>query len=404
MLDGDTLGQLGGRTMADIQTIFDWLVDGAPGAPSPSHMIARLGPDLVLAGVPIDRVESFVRTLHPHIVGRTFVWAPGRVIEVLENSYAYLQSPAFLHSPAAAVFRTGQALRRQLADPACPRDFTLLDDLRAEGFTDYLAAPITFISGQVHAITFATRRASGFSEAHVAALLRILQPLSRMAEIFALSRTAVTLLNTYVGRNAGERIMAGHIQRGDTDTLHAVIWFSDLRGFTALAGTMAPGALIHVLNDLFECQVSAIERHRGEVLKFMGDGLLAIFPIDAAESAPGALCDAALAAAQEAFAAVSALNEARSARGEGLIRLGLALHLGDVAYGNVGSAGRLDFTCIGEAVNFAARLEGLTSRLDRKVVLSEAFARVTTRPLTAAGTFELKGVAEPQPIFVPDGF
>jgi adenylate cyclase len=177
-----------------IEGLFDWLVDGAPGAPSPPAVVGRLGPELVTAGVPLSRVEAFVRTLHPHIVGRSFVWEPGRPVEVLENSYADLQSSGFLSSPAAAVFRTGEAVRRRLLDPRAPRDFPALDRLAAEGVTDYLAAPLTFLSGQVHAITFATRAPAGFADEHVVAVLRLLRPLSRVAEIFALARTAANLL------------------------------------------------------------------------------------------------------------------------------------------------------------------------------------------------------------------
>jgi adenylate cyclase len=387
----------------DLSRLFDWLVDGAPGAPTPAHVVGRVAPELVAAGIPIDRVEAFVRTLHPHIVGRTFVWTPATAVEVLENSYAYLQSPDFLSSPAAAVFRTGAAVRRRLLDPGTPRDFALLDRLAAEGVTDYLAAPLTFIGGEVHAITFATRAPGGFTDAQIAAVLHLMRPLSRVAEIFALSRTAANLLNTYVGHNAGERIMAGHIRRGDTDTLRAVLWFSDLRGFTAMSGALAPMAMIRVLNDLFECQVAAIERRSGEVLKFMGDGLLAIFPLEGTTRSPGEVCDDALDAADEAFAALHALNGVRVDKAEAPIRFGLALHVGDVSYGNIGGAGRLDFTCIGPAVNLASRLEGLTSRLDRQVVLSAAFAGLTARAVEPLGSFELKGVAEPVEVFAPTG-
>ncbi len=388
--------------MTDVRELFEWLVEGAAGAPTPAHVVARVGPDLVEAGVPLDRVEAFVRTLHPHIVGRSFLWTPASGVEVRENSYAYLNSPAFAASPAAEVCRTGQYVHRRLGVPGAAASASL-EELAREGFTDYLAAPLVFLSGQTHAIAFATRAAEGFAPEHVAAIRRIMAPLARIAEIFALSRTATNLLNTYVGRNAGERILAGHIQRGDTDTIRAVIWFSDLRGFTSLAGAVEPNALIRVLNDLFECQVTAIERHGGEVLKFMGDGLLAIFPIEEGGRSLGALCDAALDAAADAFRALDELNAARAVKAEQPIRFGLAFHLGDVAYGNIGGAGRLDFTCIGPAVNLASRLEGLTSRLDRGLLMSEEFARLASKSVEPVGTFELKGVAEPQRVYALSG-
>jgi adenylate cyclase len=368
----------------DVRPIFEWLVDGAPGARTPVELIARLCPDLVRAGVPIDRGEAFVRTLHPHIVGRSFVWTAEGGVEVRENSYAYLRSPAFLESPVAEVFDTGRTVRARL-----------------EGYSDYVAMPVRFLSGQVHAMIFATRAPGGFRDEHLAAVESIVRPLSRIAEIFALARTAANLLDAYVGHNAGERILAGHIQRGDTDSLQAVLWFSDLRDFTSMSAALGPGDTIRVLNDLFDCQVPAIEEEGGEVLKFMGDGLLAIFPFGDADRPPGRLCDAALAAAGRAFEALARRNQRRAAAGEPSIRFGLALHVGEVAYGNIGGSGRLDFTCIGAAVNLAARLEGLTGRLELPIVVSADFARLSSRPMRSLGVFELKGVAEPTEVYAP---
>jgi adenylate cyclase len=370
----------------DVARIFDWLVDGAPGTSTPMDVISKMAPELVAAGVAIDRLEAFVRTLHPHIVGRSFVWEPGKAVLVRENKYAYLQSPEFLESPVAEVFKTGIGVRRQ--GDAVP------EDLRADGFVDYYAGPLRFMNGTNHAIAFASR--SAFSAEALAAIDSILRPLSRVAEILALSRTAANLLNTYVGHNAGERILAGNIQRGDTSSISAVLWFSDLRDFTALSADLGPAGIIRVLNELFDCQVPAIERHGGEVLKFIGDGLLAIFPLAGKDA--GVVCDGALAASDEAFAALAGVNQTR----ERPIRFGLALHVGDVAYGNIGGSSRLDFTCIGPAVNLAARLEGLTSKLGKPVVTSSDFARLTSRKLTSLGTFELKGVVEATEAFAVD--
>ncbi len=387
--------------MRDTRRIFDWLVDGAPGASLPAHVVGRLGEELVSAGVPVQRIAAFVRTLHPQFMGRRFVWTVGKAVVVDEAPFATLDSPIYLRSPVAAVFRTGQPLRRRIADPGSPRDFPILDEFAAEGVTDYLVGPLPFLSGEVHAVTFATKAPAGFTDEDVAAQLDLLRPLARVGEIFALRRTAVNFLNTYVGRNAGERILAGKIQRGDIDRIRAVIWCSDLRGFTRLAGVMDPTALIGMLNRLFDCQVPAIERRGGEVLKFIGDGLLAIFPIETGARAAAEQCAAALEAADEAFAQLAALNGERDERGLDPIRFGLALHIGEIAYGNIGGAGRLDFTCIGPAVNLATRLEGLTARLGRPVVLSSDFVRIGTCAASPIGEFELKGVTEPQPVFAP---
>ena len=217
-------------------------------------------------------------------------------------------------------------------------------------------------------------------------------PLARVAEIRGLRRMASNLLDTYVGHDAGERILAGHIRRGDIEEIHAAIWLSDMRGFTALADRQPPRVLIDLLNRYFDCQVPVILDHGAEVLKFMGDGLLAIFAIAGDETE---VCKRALAAARQAQANVADL--AKSAM-QGL-RFGLALHIGDVLYGNIGSGNRLDFTCIGPAVNFAARIEKLTSQVGREILASGEFARHCRGQFTALGEFSLPGFSAAQQVF-----
>jgi adenylate cyclase len=221
-------------------------------------------------------------------------------------------------------------------------------------------------------------------------------PLSRLAEAHALRRTATNLLDTYVGREAGARILAGQIRRGFTETIRAAIWLSDMRGFTSLADSIEPARLIELLNRYFDCQIPAILRHGGEVLKLMGDGLLAIFPLNEGTE-PTGVCRAALAAAAEMREAVAVLEDwPRSVDGP---RYGLALHLGELLYGNIGAGNRLDFTCIGPGVNLAARLEGLANRLGRATVLSAAFARHCSAEVTSLGEFALAGFREPVAVY-----
>lgn len=386
--------------MTDVSSICQWLIDGAPGTDGPAAVVGRMCEDLVHAGVPVERVGAFIRTLHPHIMGRRFLWTPGQPVRVSEAPYSVLRTQDFKTSPFAAVITTGQTFRRRFAEhPPAPTD-NVLGPLAADGFTDYVAVPLKFMSGELHAITYATRAVDGFSDEHVTALHRVAVPLSRLAEILALRRMAANLLNTYVGHDAGERILAGKIQLGDIETIQAVIWFSDLRGFTALSGSVEPNALIHTLNEVFDCQVTAIQQHGGEVLKFMGDGLLAIFPTETATNR-SEVCNRALDAANDAFKALEATNLKRVERGDKAVQFGLALHIGEVAYGNIGGANRLDFTCIGTAVNLAARLEGLTGQLKRDIVVSSAFASQTSRPMETIGSFSLKGVTTPVVVLAP---
>jgi adenylate cyclase len=389
------------ESMPSVRHIHDWLVAGAPGVVGPAAVVGRVSDDALAAGIPVHRVAAYVRTLHPHIMGRQFIWQPGAPVRVREAPYEVMSRDEFIKSPFQLVARTREPHRVRIAELPAPREAPILDDLAAEGFVDYFAAPLPFLSGETHAITFATKAPGGFRDEDIEAILSLIPPLARVAEILALSRTAASLLDAYVGRGAGEQILAGKIQRGDFDTIRAVIWCSDLRGFTELAGRVEPVRVIRFLNDLFDSQVTAIDRRGGEVLKFIGDGLLAIFPIDETDRPAARQCDAALDATADALGALKNLNDANVPRGDPALRFGLALHVGDVAYGNIGGKARLDFTCIGPAVNLASRLEGLTSRLGRPVVASEAFAGLTTRPMKDVGSFELKGVAGAQRVFAP---
>lgn len=378
--------------MIQIGPLYEWLVDGAPGAAGSPEVLQRVGDDLAAAGVRLFRIAAFVRTLHPSVMGRRFVWQRGAgEVEVIAPPHAILSTKEYVDSPVHVVTTTGRELRCRL-DVDTPFEFEILEQQRRAGLTDYLCLPLPFLSGEIHAVAYSTDAPGGFSDDELAALRAVTRPLARVAEILALRRTASALLSAYVGREAGERILRGQILRGDTESIRCVIWFSDLRGFTSLSGSARPDEIILVLNRVFDCQVPAVERHGGEVLKFMGDGMLAIFPIDD-KRPPAAVCGEALAASTEAFAALDALNGERAAAAEPPLAFGVSLHLGDVAYGNIGGAARLDFTAIGPAVNLASRIEGLTGRLGKRLLVSDAFARATTAPLRPVGTFELKGVA-----------
>ena len=277
-------------------------------------------------------------------MGRRFLWKPEAGVEITDAPYDFLATDTFQKSPLPAVIRTGRAIRRRLADPDCPRDFVILAELAAGGVTDYLIDPLDFSDGQVHAVAWTTTRADGFADDDLAALAAIRAPLARLVEIYALRRVMATLLSTYAARGAGQRILQGRIRRGDIERIRAVLLVSDLRGFTTLSDRLPGEQVIALLNGYFDGLVPAIEGHGGEVLKFIGDGLLAIFPVAAD---PAAACAAALAAAEAARAALAEGNAVRLEAGEAELRNGMALHLGEVLYGNVGSAARLDFTTIG---------------------------------------------------------
>jgi len=383
-------------TLDGITPIVDWLIDGARSAATPDAVLAELCERVVASGIPVWRAALFVRTLHPEIMGRRLEWRAGAGVTIGEASFGVFDSASFRDSPVARVYETVRPLRLRLdGDEASA--FPHIDELRAEGGTDYLAFPVMFSNGEIHVGTWATRRRGGFTDRHLAALERLTAPLSRVAEIHALRRTAANLLDTYVGRDAGVRILNGQIRRGFSETIEAVIWLSDMRGFTTLADSMPPAALMALLNRYFDCQVPVILGHGGEVLKFMGDGLLAIFPLAGRD--PEAVCGAALKAADEMRGAVAAMEGWPSLGAAAAPRHGLALHIGELLYGNIGAANRLDFTSIGPAVNLAARLEALAARLGRTTLVSAEFAQHCGARLAPLGEFALAGFRTPRPVY-----
>jgi len=292
---------------SDIQKIVAWLIDGARSSASPADMMAETCNRLVEAGLPLWRVGVFIRTLHPDIFGCNLVWKPGAEVEVGTVDFHILDSPESQQSPLAIVFQQGLEVRGRIEDPDSKR-FPFLDDMRAEGVTDYVALPLHFIDGSIHASSWTTKRPGGFSEVDIDTLRAVVTPLARIIEIISLRRTASMLLDTYVGNRAGERIMGGQIRRGHAETMNAAIWLSDLRGFTALSDRLPAETVVDILNLYFDCQVSSIRAHGGEVLKFMGDGLLAVFPIDEYVGDAQQVCSRVLEAARESRAGVEALH------------------------------------------------------------------------------------------------
>ncbi len=382
----------------DTGAVAAWLVDGARSASRSEDVLTELCDRLTACGLPLWRVAVYVNTLHPQILARRFLWRPGGAADVAEAPFAMTADEAFRASPITRIRTTGETIRRRLADPDCPIDYPFLRDMREEQVTDYLATPLAFTNGEIHAASFTTRQAGGFTDAQIAGIETIIPPLSRVAEVRALRRTAISLLDAYVGHDAGERILAGRIRRGDTEAIRAVIWLSDMRGFTTLADRVPPQTLIEVLNRFYDCLVPPIEAEGGEVLKFMGDGLLAIFRI-AGDAEVGGACARALRAARQARANIASLAADSDAATQARLRFGLALHVGEALYGNIGGGARLDFTCIGPAVNLAARIENLAGKLGRVIVGSSAFARHLPQEFVTLGAFELAGFRNAETVF-----
>jgi adenylate cyclase len=378
----------------NVQPIIDWLLGTAGSTPrSPEDALRLLCRELVASGISLYRVGVFVRTLHPNVAGRAFFWRADRdAVEVDSADHTWFGTEDHLKSPIHAVWTTNAETRRRLADPACPMDYPVLADLLAEGATDYLAVPLRFLSGEVHVASFATRRPGGFSAAELGALRTILPYFTRVVEIYGHIRKARNILDAYLGPNAGAKVLAGQIQRGDAQDIDAVIWFCDLRDSTLLADSMSRHDFLRLLNDYFECVLGPVLERQGEVLRFIGDAALAIFPVD---GRPAEACAKALAAAKEALLRMNNLNKNRNPP----LRCGIGLHLGQLTYGNVGTPTRIEFTVVGAAANEAARIESLSKTLKVDLLVSERVAQALPGPWRSLGSHTLRGVGDKMELF-----
>lgn len=382
--------------------IVDWLLNEGRFRDTAASMLAGYAERLMTAGIPLDRLNLAVQVIHPLEFTRVYYWTrdSGHTEEVA-RPYGTQDTGFFLDSPVAPIFDGGPAIRRRLDDPGRPPDFPILEELAADGYVDYTVRPLLFSDGRAMAITFATRFAAGFSESDLMLVDATLPALAPLVELAHRGMLARTLLDTYVGHRAGERILAGDIRRGLGESLDAAIWFSDLRGFTAWSQNIPRDALLAMLNSHFDTIIGPIQAQGGEVLKFMGDGVLAIFP--AGDSGGmNAACAAALTATRNACHDIAKLNATRRAAGQPVARHVIALHAGTVSFGNVGAVNRLDFTVIGPAVNLASRLNSLGKELDRDLILSGSFIGHVDAPVRSLGRFELRGIAGKHEAFTPD--
>jgi adenylate cyclase len=378
-----------------------WFVTEAYRIVDTAELVKAAGEQLVLAGIPLYRLAYFQLTLHPEFAGKGYVWRRGKGVEVgiraHRDSRSDKEDAEYRDNPLPVVFEKQKTVRVRLQqiEPQAP----LLKELKAEGATDYVALPLIFSTGHVDALSVVSDHPDGFSMSDLDRMFLLQFAFTRIVETHSLRDMAVNLLNAYVGRAAGERILAGEVRRGEGQTIDAVIWYCDLRGFTRASDALPRDTIIALLNDYFDAMGAIVTDAGGEILKFMGDGMLAIFPVpegsDAAETARRASR-----AAASVSDAMLVLNRIRSAAGEPTVRFGLALHIGEVMFGNIGASQRLDFTVIGPAVNHAARLEKLCSALDRPVIMSAAMASLLTEgELQPLGKHVLKDIDEPQLVY-----
>ena len=390
--DGGPAVARGTSSIADVES---WLLTDALGEEDVLPFFEQLCWRLVAAGLPLDRASLHVGTLHPQLYG--FGWNWNRVDGLCDEvrvAEAALANDSYRRNPLFHVIETGEAFRGRTSDAA--QRFPLMAELARQGYVDYAAIPLRAGGAYHNAATVATKRAGGFSESQFKDLTRMLRLAALHVERHIALRIAGNVLDTYLGAAAGGRVLRGSIKRGAGEPIRAIVWASDLRGFTDLADRLDGPDMIALLNAYFECLAGAVLAHDGEVLKFIGDGLLAVFPYSA-------FADERAAAAAALAAAIDRLNAdpqvLAHVAGWRPLRTGIALHDGEVFFGNVGAPERLDFTVIGRAVNAASRVEALSKSLGRSILVTEPVARLLDRPLEPLGEHELRGLAAPLSIY-----
>ncbi|MEK1873515.1 MAG: adenylate/guanylate cyclase domain-containing protein [Rhizobium altiplani] len=378
--------------------IIDWLVTETRDERFIDNIFVQMCQRLRNEGVPVARASLHFRTLHPQWLGARILWRTGLAEAKIDTfGYGVEKTPQFRNSPVNEIFSGAIEVRKNLE---AMRDgdghHQFYDELIRDGLTEYIAWPMEHTLGKRHIATFASDRPGGFSNEHIAFLQDLLPALTLVTEIRLKNILARTLLETYVGPHASGQILAGATTRGSGATVGAAILICDLRDFTTISDQWPRDDVIELLNGYFDAMSEPIEKHGGEILKFMGDGMLAIFPL----TDPMA-CRNLLTAIKEADAAVAALNEENAREGREVLRYGIGVHVGDVMYGNIGSRRRLDFTVIGPAVNVASRLESLTKEIKRPVLFSRAFVEMASckEGMESLGAFPLRGLGEPVDVF-----
>lgn len=401
-----------GAAAAPAHNSFDdierWLLGDAAREDELLPLVETMIWRLVAAGVPLDRVSLHVGTLHPQLLGFAWNWnsADGLCdeVRVAEGS---MKTDTYLRNPLHRVIDHGETVVIDTAEPGARDRFRLVGDLIDAGIRAYVAMPLGAEGTYHNAITLATKREGGFTAEERAGIDRVLPLFALHVQRHIALRIAGNVLDIYLGEAAGSRVLAGTINRGSGDAIRAVIWASDLRGFTDLADRLTGPEMTAVLNAYFEQLAGAVMAQGGEVLKFIGDGMLAVFPFST-ENEAGQAAHAALAAAEQALAGLETVNatppsELKDIEGWQPLKTGIALHEGDVFFGNVGAPERLDFTVIGRAVNAASRVEAMSKPLGRPILVTEPVARRIDREFDDLGRHTLRGLAEPIGIFSPTG-
>ena len=415
----------GASTPLDLTGLAEWLVErGLQGVPL-DEQVDGFCRRVVDAGFPARRFNMSIGTLHPRHGARSYVWRPGGLeTEDFPRRRSDEYSAAYLSSPIYYLRSSGETRLRRRLDTGAPLDFPLLEELRSEGMTEYVArlvhfdseyAPILRTAPAVDAIrrldplqgiffSCATDAPGGFPDLHREQVSAAIPYLALAVKSRSTLDVARTLLETYLGADAGKRVLTGEIDRHSVHSIDAVIWLCDLRGFSAVASRVPQEELIEILDTYLELMARPVLDNNGQILKFMGDGFLATF--DLSERDRRSVCLDAVTAAGQLVEAFPKLNAERRGASKRTLEFGIGMHLGEVVYGNIGASERLDFTVVGSAVNEASRIEGMCRPLQRKVLMSNTFheaASGCSGTMISVGFHALRGIAEPQELFTIAG-
>lgn len=381
--------------------VIDYLQGEAMTVETARSFMTGLMDALISVDAPVTRLRLFFYTLHPLLIGRGLQWTRQGGVEEVGIEHGVMETHEYIGSPAAILQDTRRPARFRLSREALPNDaHPLLIDLRDDGLSDYLALPMVGRGDRVSPMFLATDRVGGFTDEDIEKFVALTRFLNPVVQTIAQRGLSVAVLETYLGARTGRRVLEGLIKRGDGETIDAALWYSDLRDFTALTERLDAETLIATLNAYFEFVHDAVASYDGEILRFIGDAMLIVFPAGGRGGREEA-CRRALSAARDALTRLDAFNIEMAANALPRIKFGVGLHVGRVSYGNVGAPARLDFTVMGPAVNRTARLESLTKQVEEPLLVSTEFKDLSGCDARALGAFDVKGVGEKLEIHAP---
>ncbi|MCV0426427.1 MAG: adenylate/guanylate cyclase domain-containing protein [Roseibium sp.] len=382
--------------------VVQWLYSDASQLEGTLEIVSEMAERLRAGNVPVDRASTGIWVVHPNVRAEQSLWASDGTRELRLYTSDNSSEEGYLTSPVKRVQDTLKPVRVAMSKhPEAAEEFPITVELRDEGYTDYVSLPMLFSDGSVKVASFATKAPGGFLGSHISVFESLIRPLALVCELKTLRRTAETVLNTYVGPRAGLRVLDGATARGEGEWIKAVVSFADIRGFTRLSNTLPADKIIVFLNKYFGAMTAAVEAHGGEVLKFIGDEVMAIFPYQTEAEAKDAAMRALL-AARDTLDRIKTINSSNHCAATPDMSVGIALHAGDVFYGNVGSETRLDFTVVGPVVNLASRIAELAKDLERQVLVSDALSEIMGCRSGLYGRYHVKGFDDPVAVYSPD--